>query len=609
MWKRRARYRQVYRTLLLVLAVILTSTFSESATIPGEGSWVPMAERIKIWDQIVGNVKYTISPNGLEATFSKDGAQWTIVGANAPIVTPTVIPKSWPVKGDGFEVLVIPEPITNEKILPFSEVLNNAVRSDTIHITAAKDEYEPGSFVIRSGKADLKDVMIKVTDLKHEKSGDNWDETNSRISKKNIDVRLVKCWYQAGTAVNDVRHKNLTPELLLHDDDLVRVDYESQVDLIRNMDRIEDSKHLKPFEVPKEQNKQVWITVRVPKAAEEGNYTGRIRVSVSGRVRAAITLKVHVLPFRLPQPYYISSIYYRGTLDPLGKGSISSELKSEEQYEQEMKDLYAHGVTDPTVYQQFDKELLGEALAIRNREGMGGEPLYYLGVPAGDAVTEQQLASLRQRVKEVLEFTKAYGVPKVYFYGKDEAAGSTLTSQRASWEAVRSVGGKIFAASYKKGSFEAMGDIEDLFVRAGPPSAQEAEKWHSKGHKILSYDDPQGGEELPETYRKNYGLLIWENNYDGAMDYAYQHTFGNGWDDFDDLRLRDLNFTYPTENGVIDTVEWEGYREGVDDIRYLTLLLERKTAEEVRKMSFWKEDDAYKLRRDLIQQILKTRNR
>ena len=31
---------------------------------------------------------------------------------------------------------------------------------------------------------------------------------------------------------------------------------------------------------------------------------------------------------------------------------------------------------------------------------------------------------------------------------------------------------------------------------------------------------------------------------------------------------------YPTVDGVIDTLQWEGYREGVDDTRYLATLLD-----------------------------------
>lgn len=35
---------------------------------------------------------------------------------------------------------------------------------------------------------------------------------------------------------------------------------------------------------------------------------------------------------------------------------------------------------------------------------------------------------------------------------------------------------------------------------------------------------------------------------------------------------RDHNLTYPTADGVIDTLAWEGFREAVDDVRYLTTL-------------------------------------
>ena len=56
------------------------------------------------------------------------------------------------------------------------------------------------------------------------------------------------------------------------------------------------------------------------------------------------------------------------------------------------------------------------------------------------------------------------------------------------------------------------------------------------------------------------------------MDYAYQHGFHHVWNDFDDQTYRDHNFTYPTVNGIVPTVQWEGFREAVNDVRYLTTL-------------------------------------
>ena len=57
-----------------------------------------------------------------------------------------------------------------------------------------------------------------------------------------------------------------------------------------------------------------------------------------------------------------------------------------------------------------------------------------------------------------------------------------------------------------------------------------------------------------------------------GLDYAYQHAFGHVWNDFDSTSYCDHNFTYPTVDGVIDTIQWEGFREAVDDVRYMTTL-------------------------------------
>ena len=57
------------------------------------------------------------------------------------------------------------------------------------------------------------------------------------------------------------------------------------------------------------------------------------------------------------------------------------------------------------------------------------------------------------------------------------------------------------------------------------------------------------------------------------MDWAYCGIVGNAWNDSDHFKYRDICFVYPTVDGVIDTLAWEGFREGVDDVRYLSTLL------------------------------------
>jgi hypothetical protein len=102
------------------------------------------------------------------------------------------------------------------------------------------------------------------------------------------------------------------------------------------------------------------------------------------------------------------------------------------------------------------------------------------------------------------------------------------------------------------GTFEAMGDLLDVAVLAGRPDPEEAAKYHSVGSRAFTYAYPQVGPEEPETFRRNFGLV---------------------WNDFDSDRYRDHNFTYPTVNGVVDTVQWAGYREAADDTRYIATLL------------------------------------
>ncbi|MFH2068857.1 MAG: hypothetical protein ABII89_05275, partial [Candidatus Omnitrophota bacterium] len=265
-------------------------------------------------------------------------------------------------------------------------------------------------------------------------------------------------------------------------------------------------------------------------------------------------------------------IYYHSYMNPaLPEGSLSAYTKSKEQLRAELNNLFSHGVTNPQCNQGFGEALFREYLDMRQETGMGGQPLYLLTWCPGAITASSNPAD----IKKTIEIAQSYGIPEVYFYGQDEARGDALTSQRPAWEATRKAGGKIFVAGYADSNFELMGDIQDLLVCHGgdrPPLPEEAAKWHSVGHKIWQYYNPQGGVENPEIYRRNFGLLLWKANYDGAATFSYQANADNSWNDLDNPVQRDFMMAYSTVNGVIDTIQWEGYREAVDDIRYATTL-------------------------------------
>ena len=88
----------------------------------------------------------------------------------------------------GQELLVYSTPaITNDPILPWADV--PATPSDVMAMRACRGEYEPASFVAYPIVDNLT-IEVTATDLK---------SSAGIIASANVDIRVVKCWYQAGS--------------------------------------------------------------------------------------------------------------------------------------------------------------------------------------------------------------------------------------------------------------------------------------------------------------------------------------------------------------------------------------------------------------------------
>ncbi|MBN1445541.1 MAG: hypothetical protein JW957_05495 [Candidatus Omnitrophica bacterium] len=490
----------------------------------------------------------------------------------------------------GFVLHVIP-PISGVKILPYDITIPGEL-SDTVCLIACPGEYEPGSFVMQSFR-ELAEVKAKPSALKSKKGS---------IPADSIDIKIVKCWYQADSAWNHIYPKNmknkvLVPELLLNDSSLVKVDCEKQENYLKlsfpeeedyrwisNPEEktsafiedfpVKESPVLLPVTIPAQSNQQFWITLKVPENAASGIYNGTIALSSVGEQIGSVKLYVRILPFRLEaRAFPVQSLYYRGIFRGDGRGTVSSEAKTEEQFRAELRNMSAHGIINPTVYNHStNRDIYEKILKIRQEEGLAGQPIY-LAENIGYDTMPEKLQALKKRVSDAIELAKKYGVTDVYIMGRDEAHGERLTAQRQAWTAAREAGGKVWCAGFAE-NFKLMGDIQDLLNRSGYPDKGLAEEAHLVGgRQICSYGNPFAGFENPELHRRNYGLLLWKMGYDGIFNYVYQHSSGNnGWNDFDDAKMRDLNYTYSTVNGVIDTLAWEGLREGIDDVRYVKTL-------------------------------------
>jgi hypothetical protein len=483
--------------------------------------------------------------------------------------------------------------IDDRRVLPLTFPLE-VLPADEVAITAAPGEYESATFAIYPHRR-FERLTVTASDLTPEgppppaKTGADPNEQTStgltpvsrtdrpsatrtpRIPAATVDIRWVKCWYQAGIEVTDVRHKALTPELLLRDDDLVRVDFTKQTQWLKFPNAPIDADALQPITLPEEFLKQVWVTVRVPEGTPAGTYVGALYVGPpdAGRSGRPLRLRVTVYPFALPPPCLDYAIYYRGLLV---NGPLGAEAKSPQQYEAEMRDLAAHGIARPTCYTRLTTEGLEDVLALRRKADVALDPFLSLGLTLGAPNTPLGREVMRRNVAEAVKRLNDAGVKTLYLYGADEAAGQELRAQRPAFETVRQAGAKVFLA-VPPDAADLIGDLLDIAIVPGPLDPAVARAWHAKGAKVYSYANPPCGVEAPARYRRNYGLALWKAGYDGAMNYAYQHGFGDIWDDFDHPQYRDHIMAYPTTKGVIGTVQWEGFREAVDDVRYVTALL------------------------------------
>ncbi|MDP7743902.1 MAG: hypothetical protein QGF67_20860, partial [Lentisphaeria bacterium] len=88
---------------------------------------------------------------------------------------------------------------------------------------------------------------------------------------------------------------------------------------------------------------------------------------------------------------------------------------------------------------------------------------------------------------------------------------------------------------------------------------------HRQGRKIFTYTTLRAP--LPQWHRRQEGLGLWRMGFDGVMNWAYCHINGDGAS-----QAMYFAMVFRTEGGVVDTLHWEGFREGVDDVRYLTTL-------------------------------------
>ncbi len=469
----------------------------------------------------------------------------------------------------------------------------------TVRIVAARDEYEPGTFLVYPFE-DLGKVTFSLTPFK--------SDDGRTFPADALDLKVVKVWYQNGNAwysyFGDSGAK-LCPELLLNDEDLIRVDTGRKANYARliakdgtvserwlnpprgmyrrNFDfhratyafwpmreDFRDAKTLQPVRLDEGAFRSFILTAHVAKGFPDGLYKGAVALAdAGGRDIGAIPVEIRVLPFDLPAPkcyFDTSRDYLTASYSYLNLSMIMEENGGDRdlairQYEAILRDQVAHNQTMHKLRSQDEIDL---TLEIMRRAGSRTDIL--IGGPTTVA-TRPEMEAHAKRLAEW--FDSRVGHHNVHLAYGDEPNAAWLLKARPVFESYLKAGLKFYIAGNDTVFYKA-GYLYDWHNTAKlPEDGSSAVLWNQLETPIVAwYARMHVGPENPAFNRREYGLAAYLNGYSATCNYA--HHLGPYNDDR--TTYRPMVFAYGIYDGVIDTIQWEGYREGIDDIRYATLL-------------------------------------
>ncbi|MBN2290246.1 MAG: hypothetical protein JXQ83_13010 [Candidatus Glassbacteria bacterium] len=339
-----------------------------------------------------------------------------------------------------------------------------------------------------------------------------------------------------------------------------------------------------------------WLTVHVPRDSPAGLYAGTIRLS-SYRGSYNIPLYFTVLPVPLAgQGSPVHGVLMPGPLDRTA-----------------CRDLAAHGVNAagqwydprqmPLNFEHgragFDFGLQDAFIQRLAAEGIRGPHIIFAG-GAGDAAldrTLKQAAGLEpddpaylpvyvQAVQSIFSHGRRAGWNRLYWGILDR---TTPDSSSLAWFTVRAAAMNKLAGSSvplvsplcrgEKGEIDALAPYVDVWL-AGEELDEmifEARAQSQKNSRTWGYAGcTQRSTAAESRYRVGFGpwyraldvVYVWAYNWIGG---------GHSWNDFD-APVMDWMLSYrDLEDRYLPTPAWEGFREGVDDRRYI-LTLERLLA-------------------------------
>lgn len=399
-----------------------------------------------------------------------------------------------------------------------------------------------------------------------------------------IEVYIVKVWTLSGLGVyQGPRCEN--GELLLKDDtvnltdgyireyvewrDLVKPSYRYVPPKIRTSGPVQT--RLEPG-----QSKQIWISIKLPEELVAGHYSGEVVITTSSSC-TRLPIFVEVLPFRLMSPRQDLMLWYRGTLDQ----SNSQHAVDETTLRMQLQDIFDHGFCSVTISEEdtdsaqkvidiaesvgFDRHIMFTPPYPRQFERLHftkSTPLFYLSDEI-DAQSGEKREKAIRRHHENQQLAISMGVQTMCSLLDFNFAEQLIKTS--------DIGQAPTILSYYLPSNRRYFAVNSQFAPA--TSSKAYLYWMAHLEK-------------PNVHRVLAGVYLWKSKAAGISPYCYQHLPVYPFSPFNDFDPWEPEFqlgqetgtfrqhlaVYPCRSGTIPTLQWEGIRQGILDLKYLYTL-------------------------------------
>lgn len=514
------------------------------------------------------------------------------------------------------------DPYDHRMCLPSADP-PSGVKTERLAVFAAQGEFESVSFVAVTDR-DIKKLDFRPTDFE----GPN----GAKIAASQIDFALVKTWYRAqdrwwNLMLGKIEPK-LMPELILHDDALVKVDEEKRINYLRLytdkgptyrnisspdekgafddcLHKVMDAEKFVPFDLKKDRRQQYWVTVHVPENVPGGHYIGYLKVFSDGQPIRRIPIDLTVYPFKLPyaRTHYDTSREYNQywlvfpSLQRFVGGFHNLDL-AEKKFRKIMRSMVEHNVTNPHGPGDFKTDTTDDlsvrALIIMRQEGMACREVlcgraysfkwWYRMVEKKSVDKVKEAETWKRCMDEYrayVDFQMAtldryLGHHKCGFCSGDEWGTDLHEHFAECWDYVHAKGGEIWVDSGKPAEIGWKIEMDDIPATCTPEAA-----WlrHNCGVRAFTYASPFAGPICPEIWRRTMGIRYYYADFDGVDNLRFFGNY-NHWNDFVTSfpPYAQSGIVHLTYDGLISTLGWEAIREAFDDVRYLSLLRLRAEA-------------------------------